>query len=302
MTGAFSDAVSMQILGLDFTSAPRKSKPITVAHGALTGNRLVIESLATIPDFDGVRALLSSRGPWIAGLDFPFGLPRNFLEVVGWSGSWADQAERVSKMSKGEFESVLVAFKAGQPDGQKELLRRTDRPTRAKSPLKLNNPPVGKMYFEGVRLLLNSEASVLPCRPSESDCVICESYPAVPARLLIGQTTYKNDSKKKQTISQLEARQAILRGISTPQFEHSYHISVSIDPVVVGAAISDPSGDTLDAILACIQVASASLDSTGRFYIPEDVDPCEGWIADAVIFDQLDEVEHHLATVSRRSH
>lgn len=293
------DKVNMQILGLDFTSAPRKSKPITVAHGTLTGNRLAITSLARVPDFDGVRVLLSSRGPWIAGLDFPFGVPRKFLEAVGWSGEWAEQAERVSRMTKGEFESVLLAFKAGQPVGQKEPLRRTDRTTKAKSPLKLNNPPVGKMYFEGVRLLLDSEASVLPCRPSESERIICESYPAVPARLLIGQATYKNDTKKKQTVSQLEARQSILRGISTPQFEHSYHISVSIDPVVVGAAISDPTGDSLDAILACIQVASASLDSAGRFYIPKDVDPCEGWIADAVIFDQLDETEYHLSTASR---
>ncbi len=289
----------MQILGLDFTSAPRKSKPITVAQGELSGNQLRITALTPIYDFAGVRALLDLPGPWIAGLDFPFGLPRKFLEAVGWGASWAEQAGRVAKMTKGEFESVLMAYKAGQPDGQKEPGRRADRLPKAKSPLKLHNPPVGKMYFEGVRLLLDSQASILPCRPSGSDRIICESYPAVPARFLVGQTTYKNDTKKKQTLAQLEARQAILRGIGTPQFEHSYHISVSIDPVVIGAAISDPSGDSLDACLACLQVASASLDSAGRFYIPKDVDPCEGWIADAVIFDQLDETEYHLSTASR---
>lgn len=289
----------MKILGLDFTSAPRKSKPITVAHGTLTGDRLAITSLATILDFEGVKVLLSSSGPWIAGLDFPFGLPRRFLEVVGWRGEWAEQAERVSRMTKGEFESVLMTYKAAEPDGQKEPLRRTDRLTKAKSPLKLHNPPVGKMYFEGVRLLLNSETSILPCRPSGSNRIVVESYPAVPARFLIETEPYKNDTKKSQTLEQCRARQKIIRGFKTAQFHRSYHLTVDLVRAVAENAETDPSGDSLDAVLACIQAASASLDPAGRFYIPKDADSCEGWIADPVIYDQLDETEYHLATASQ---
>ncbi len=290
----------MQIVGLDFTSAPRKSKPITVAHGDIEDGNLRFVELILFYDFAEVNALLNSPGAWIAGLDFPFGLPRKFLNDVGWDGDWAELATRVAAMSKHDFEGLLTSYKATKPEGQKEPLRRTDRFTNAKSPLKLHNPPVGKMYYEGMKLLKGVDASILPCRLLSSERIIIESYPAVPVRFLIKSQSYKSDTKKKQTLEQRDARQAIIRGLTSTQFERAYRISVELDPLLAEAAIDDPSGDSLDAILACIQAASASLDPSGRFYTPEDVDPCEGWIADPVVFDQLDEREFQTSIASSR--
>ncbi len=288
----------MIVIGLDFTSSPRKSKPITVANGALSGGTLRFTEIVSLYDFVEVGALLDSAGPWIAGLDFPFGLPRQFLADTGWLGNWTQQASRTASLSKRQFESLLIDYKANKPKGQKEPVRRTDRMTRAKSPLKLHYPPVGKMYYEGVKLLISADASILPCRPSSSERIIVESYPAVPARFLIKSQSYKSDTKKKQTLEQRAARREIIHGLISTQFERSYHISVDLDSLLAEAAIDDPTGDSLDAILACVQAASASLDPSGRFYIPKDVDPCEGWIADPVVFDQLDEIDHRSSTGS----
>ncbi len=42
--------------------------------------------------------------------------------------------------------------------------------------------------------------------------------------------------------------------------------------------INDPTGDTLDALLACVQAAWASRQDS--FGIPVEVDALEGWIVD----------------------
>ena len=41
----------MRICGVDFTSAPRRAKPITVASGVLKGNTLALEGVERIESF-----------------------------------------------------------------------------------------------------------------------------------------------------------------------------------------------------------------------------------------------------------
>lgn len=72
----------MRIYGIDFTSRPRRGKPITCLHGQLDGDRLIAGQLACWSDFEPFEAFLNHPGPWIAGLDFPFGQSRTFLTNI----------------------------------------------------------------------------------------------------------------------------------------------------------------------------------------------------------------------------
>ena len=64
------------LLGIDFTSAPRRAKPITVAHGRLEGARVVLDHIERCSDWTSFEAVLARPGAWLGAFDFPFGLPR----------------------------------------------------------------------------------------------------------------------------------------------------------------------------------------------------------------------------------
>ena len=74
----------MRIVGVDFTCAPRRAKPITVAIGTLSEADLRIERVERLGDLSAFDALLRGPGPWIGGFDFPFDLPREFVVALGW--------------------------------------------------------------------------------------------------------------------------------------------------------------------------------------------------------------------------
>ena len=69
----------MRLLGVDFTCAPSKRKPITVARGQRVGAVLRLEALEALPTLAGFEALITEPGPWFGAFDFPFGLPREFV-------------------------------------------------------------------------------------------------------------------------------------------------------------------------------------------------------------------------------
>ena len=83
-TAAAEANADVRILGVDFTSAPRRAKPITVAIGAFVDDGLVVERVDRIGDFEGFERLLRMPGPWVGGFDFPFGLPRELVVALGW--------------------------------------------------------------------------------------------------------------------------------------------------------------------------------------------------------------------------
>lgn len=74
----------MKLYGIDFTSRPRRRKPITCLECTLTDDRLQAGELTTWEDFAGFEAALRRPGPWIAGIDFPFGQARRFIETISW--------------------------------------------------------------------------------------------------------------------------------------------------------------------------------------------------------------------------
>lgn len=77
----------MKVIGVDFTSSPTRKKPLTCMHCTLEKRILLAGKLEEWSDFGPFEEALKRPGPWIAGIDFPFGQSRTFVENIGWPGS-----------------------------------------------------------------------------------------------------------------------------------------------------------------------------------------------------------------------
>ena len=97
----------MRIFGIDFTSAPGKNKPITIAEGELKQGNLNIHKIHALVSFDEFEDFLKQKGPWIAGIDFPFGLPGAFLSTLGLPHDWPGYVQALTRRPRGEFEKKV---------------------------------------------------------------------------------------------------------------------------------------------------------------------------------------------------
>ena len=189
----------MDVLGVDFTSAPRRTKPITSVTCQYKSGRLVVGAFDDIVSFDVFEQRLEREGPWVAGLDFPFGQSRKLVKNMNWPMSWEEYVSVVAGMSKEQFIEILEIYKAPRPKGDKEHQRETDRLAGSISPQKLYGVPVGKMFYEGARRLLTTTASILPVRPTGDNRLVVEAYPTLVARRFANREGYKSDTRAKQT-------------------------------------------------------------------------------------------------------
>ena len=172
-----SSPVNRIILGVDFTSAPNPRKSITVARAALTGVQLEFTAIDPLTSFAEFDALLQTPGPWVGGFDFPFGLPRELVITLGWPQAWPQMVRRIQALGKDAFKDALNAVRESRPMGSRYLPRRGDAAAGSSSPMKLVNPPVGLMFFEGAPRLLAAGVCVLPCAPSDDSRIALEGYP-----------------------------------------------------------------------------------------------------------------------------
>lgn len=268
----------MLIGGVDFTCAPSRRKPITRADCRLVQGALLLERIRPIPGFDAFEAMLAEPGPWIVGFDFPFGQSRRFVEGVGWPTEWQLCAETAGALTRPAFVAVLEDYKRHRPVGDKEHRRTTDRLARSISPQKLYGVPVGRMYHAAAPRIAAARASIPPCRPTGGDRVILEAYPALVVRRVVGRAGYKSDDRRRQSVAQRAAREAIVTGLASSAFRDAYGFTVALDRAAATDLIADATGDRLDALLCAVQAAWA----LGRpdFGIPAGCDPLEGWIVD----------------------
>ena len=266
----------MKIYGIDFTSAPSKMKAIACAEAWLETDILKIEKFYRFTNFSSFMDFLNQSSAWIAGVDFPLGQPRKLIENLRWGTTWAEYVNRVGQMTKQEFVEALNQYRQDRAIGDREHLRQTDQLTGAISPMKVYGVPVGKMFFEGAPRFLQAGFSILPCHPTADPRIAIEIYPALIARNLIGRQSYKSDDKRKQTEEMQLLRKEIINQVRSPIFKEKYGFIVQISDRLASECNLDPSGDTLDAILAAIQAASASRQP--NYGIPKTCDRLEGWI------------------------
>lgn len=252
---------------MDFTSAPRRAKPITAARGRLERGRLSVQAVERLEDFAAFEALLARPGPWIGGFDFPFGLPAELVRDLGWPRDWRALVAHCARLSRDELRATLDAYRAGRPAGRKYAHRATDLPAGSSSPMKLVNPPVALMFHEGAPRIAASGAHVPGLADGDRERIALEAYPGLHARR-ITRESYKNDTKAKQTPERAAARRRIIAALD-----------VDIPRALRRAMQDDASGDTLDAVLCAVQAADAA--TRPRFGLPERVDAVEGWIIGA---------------------
>lgn len=270
--------ITARILGIDFTSRPTRRKPITVAECTLSGDCLSVDSLRLIEDFEQFEQLLATGGPWVAAIDMPFAQPDALVEALGWPRGWEECVRYVADLGKDGFEKALNDYRLSQPAGRKEHLRRTDRPAKSRSPMKLHFQPGGKMFFQGAPRLLHSQASVVPCAPNDGDRVVLEAYPALVAECLGGTRSYKHD--KNPQPSHEVVRRKIVKALGASTCRERYGVWVSLNAAISRHLISDPKADLLDAVLCAVQGAWAI--GQPRFGVPPDCET-EGWIVDPAL-------------------
>ncbi len=267
------------IHGVDFTSVPRRAKPITIANARMRGDALHLDSIDAIDDFPRFEAWLGRAGPWVAGFDFPFGLPRKALRELAWPQTLPELTRHCTALGRDAFRAALDQHRAGRPVGAKFCYRRGDAAARAHSPLKLVNPPVALMFLEGAARLIAAGVDIPGMVAGDPRRVALEAYPGYAVRRMFearGPVSYKNDAPGKRTAAQRRIRARILERVSAA--DTPFGVRLRASAALARAMLADGRGDLLDATLCALQAARAWLERDRGYGLPAGVDPVEGWI------------------------
>lgn len=272
-------AAAPLIHGVDFTSAPRRAKPITVATGRVAAaGRFVLQAIETHDTLAAFEAWLRRPGPWIGGFDFPFGLPREAVQDLGWPLDWPRLVAHCRGLGRSALREALDAHRSARPPGRKFCYRRGDAAAGSHSPLKLVNPPVALMFLEGAARLMQAGVTVPGMHAGDPDRIALEAYPGYAVRRMLGgraRASYKNDARSKQTAEQRAARERILR-IAVAQGIDGVRLQVPAS--LARTLVEDPTGDRLDAVLCALHAAWGFMRRDRGYGLPDCLDPLEGWI------------------------
>ncbi len=266
-----------RVAGVDFTSRPTSAKPVTVALGRLEGAAVVLERVEAHAHYDGFAAWLRTPGRWVAAFDFPFGLPRELVEALGWPVDWRALMQYYAGLTRPEIRSAFAAFCTSRPVGGKFAHRACDAPAGSSSPMKWVNPPVAYMLHAGVTLLLDAGVHIPHLHAGDTSRVALEGYPGLLARELIGRCSYKSDTRALQTAERRHARMEIVAALEAGQTRLA--LTLRLDAAQRAELVEDASADRLDAVLCMLQ-AAWSIGRAG-YGLPADCDPLEGWIVSA---------------------
>jgi hypothetical protein len=266
-----------KIYGVDFTCAPRKAKPITVAAGVLRGKVLQLKALERLHSFAEFESFLMRPGPWVGGFDLPFALPAELARDLGWPRDWKGLLAHCAAMTRLEFRAALDAYRNSRPVGRKNAHRATDYPAGSSSPMKLVNPPVALMFHEGARRIAASGAHVPALADGDASRVALEAYPGLLVRKQLGiRASYKSDTRREHTPARKAIRKRILAEMKGAR---PLEVRLKIPGSLEKSLSDDGSGDLLDAVICAVQAAWAS--TRPRFGLPEEAYSGEGWIVSA---------------------
>lgn len=270
---------SFHIVGVDFTSAPRRAKPITVAHGYCycSGEVLRLDRIDSHADWPSFEAWLAQPGPWIGAFDFPFGLSRELVEHLGWPQTWPGLVSHCASLTRAELRETFKNFCDMRPVGNKFAHRVTDGPAGSSPSMKWVNPPVAYMFHEGTQRLLRAGVTVYGLQEGDPQRVALEGYPGLLARA-VTRLSYKSDERAKQTPARRAARALIVQALENGT--HPFGIRMEAEKTLRDRLIEDPTADWLDAVLCAVAAAWAA--QRPGYGMPEEMDPVEGWTAGAV--------------------
>ena len=267
-----------RVYGVDFSSAPSPKKPITIAVGTLVDAVYRMDQVVAAPNFVAFDAFLMHTGPWVAGFDLPFSMPRPLIEHYGWPTSWPEFIEWYGAQERADLRMCFKTFCDGRPVGQKYVYRNTDRPAGSSPAMRWTNPPVAWMAHAGAPRLLRAGLTLpglCPGRdPVSAQRIGLEAYPGFTARK-VSLRSYKSDELAKQTDARRNVREQLLDALIAGHAGLSVRLSASRPWRL--AMVADGSGDLIDAAICALQTAHAVRQP--RYGFPDEVDPLEGWIA-----------------------
>lgn len=267
-----------RLLGVDFSSAPSKRKPIVVAEGQLAGAVLRLQGLRALPRMEDFEALLAEPGPWLGAFDFPFGLPLAFVQAqdLGDSAAAVVRAVHARCATRMQFRALVDVWGNTQPKGQRLIHRACDTALPgicSTSPLQTRYVPVGFMYYEGFSRLVKAGVHLPGLHEGDSARTALEGYPGLLAHELIARRSYKNDESPERLLARKDIVEALEQGRTR------LGLRLKLTPAQAGDLVADASGDRLDAVLCLLQAAWAA--GQPRCGQPAQVDPVEGWITSA---------------------
>lgn len=272
----------MRIFGVDFTSRPSARKPIVVASARLRGQRLAVQAIELLADFASFESFLNTPGPSVGAFDFPFGLPRRFVEAASPARDWASLVGWARGLGREGFCAVAHPAFAAASGRPRDKHRTVDALARSHSPLKTMdplrriaiNPPVGLMFFEGAPRLAAAGVHVPGLRENGDPRVAVEAYPGLAAARL-GIRRYKNDTAESAA-TRRAARRLIMQRLEAGE---PLGIKVSLPPPLARRCVDDAGGDVLDAVLCAAQAAWCAARGAPGYGLPAPIDAVEGWIA-----------------------
>jgi len=266
------------LLGVDFTCAPGRRKPITVACGQWQGGVLHLQALHELRDLGEFEAWLQQPGPWLGGFDFPFGVPRSFVDALELGGSTAEVIAELHRRcpTRMALRALIDAWGNRRPAGQRLLHRATDTATpgiNSTSPLQTRYVPVGFMYYEGLHRLVQAGVTLPRMHAGDPARVALEAYPGLLAFELIGRRSYKNQDLPDRLIARKDIVERLEQGRTR------LALRVRLGHAQREALVDDAAGDRLDALLCLMQAAWAARQPGHG--LPPSFDPVEGWITGA---------------------
>lgn len=281
----------MQLVGVDFTCAPRARKPITAAFARAvgprdgSGPRLRVERIEAFASLDDWAAWLCGPGAWVGAFDLPFGFAREFVAAQGWpldvDDAWAAVTRRVAALSRAELVARCRAWCDARPAGSKFAHRACDATAGSSASMKWVNPPVALMLHAGAPRLLAAGVTLpgLHERGTDPARVALEGYPGLVARAVLGRDSYKSDDPKHRD----DPRRRAARERLVDALERAAHpFGARID---FGdwreACVAEPGADRLDAVLCLAQAAWAWSRRDTGYGLPARSDRVEGWILGA---------------------
>ena len=269
----------MHLYGVDFSSSPSRRKSIVCAVAHRHANTVQLERLEYLPSFAAFDAWLARLEPGVLAIDAPLSLPDAAVAALaplwGSGKSWPEYVAGVARLSKEEFCAWLEHYKAQQAPGHKHPLRRCDRLAKACSPLMLYGVPVAKMFFALAPRLWALPWAVLPMHPDGAAKVtVLEAYPALVAEALIGTRGYKGKAQPEKR----QQREKLLVKLEAAPLADYGGLQLSMPEQLRRLCLEDNQGDAIDAVLAAVQAAWASMQPD--YGLPAVK---EGWIADPLL-------------------
>ena len=294
------------LLGLDFSCAPSSRKPIVAAWGRRHGAVVKLEALESIDTLAGFETLLSPAHPraidgWVGGFDFPFGLPRVFVETLRADTGLplADTDALIAHLrtrctDRQGFQRLVDGWGTAWGQGTRPATlphRRCDTAmdgVSSTSPLQTRYVPVGKMYFEGLWRLVQAGVALPGLhQPSgqstQAPRLAFEAYPGLLAHEILGRQSYKTDAREPTDAARrLVQRLSLIDALE--QGRTRLGLRLKLTPAQRDHLASDPQGDRLDAVLCLLQAGWAHMrlaEGNAHAGQPQDMDKLEGWILSA---------------------